>query len=220
MKSLLSTITTVILTLCALLITGILIRREFFAPASAQAPHEVDHWEELAAGGHTMGSANADVRILEFSDFQCPYCAELAPRLRAIRAKYPNQVAVVYRHFPLDAHPHAAQAAQATECAAAQGRFEPYHDALFAASDSIGVTTWDEFARRAGVPAIEAFHECVETKRYAGKVDQDAAAALSVAALGTPTLIINGRMFPETPSPAQLDIEVQRALQNAPRAIR
>lgn len=215
MKSLLSTITTIVLTLCAVAITGILLRREFFAsPPPDQAPHDVEHWKELAAGGHKMGAASAAVQILEFSDFQCPFCAQLEPRLHAIRAKYPAQVAVVYRHFPLDVHPHAAQAALASECAAAQGRFEPFHDALFAAQDSIGVTSWDQFARRAGIPAIDAFHACVESKQYAGKVDQDAAAALSVSAQGTPTLIVNGRMFPDAPSDEQLDTEVQRALRN------
>ena len=139
MKNFLSTATTVVLTLCALVLTGILVRREFFPGITATAPREVEHWSQLASAGHTMGPANAPVRILEFSDFQCPYCARLQPTLQAIRAKYPDRVAVVYRHFPLADHPHAMQAALASECAAAQGRFERFHDILFAAPDSISL---------------------------------------------------------------------------------
>jgi protein-disulfide isomerase len=165
-----------------------------------------------------MGPANAPVRILEFSDFQCRYCAELQPTLRAIRAKYPDRVAVVYRHFPVADHPHATQAALASECAAAQGQFERFHDLLFATPDSIGVTTWDQFARRAGIPMIDSFRVCVGTKKYQPKVEQDVAAARSIAAPGTPTLLVNGRMFSHNPSPKELDDEVRRALRNAPLA--
>jgi len=215
MKNFLSTATTVVLTLCALVLTGILVRREFFPGITATAPREVEHWSQLASAGHTMGPANAPVRILEFSDFQCPYCARLQPTLQAIRAKYPDRVAVVYRHFPLADHPHAMQAALASECAAAQGRFERFHDILYAAPDSIGVTTWDEFARRAGVPKIDTFQVCVEAKQYQPRIEQDLAAALSISAPGTPTLIVNGRMFSHNPSPEHLDSEVRRALRNA-----
>lgn len=208
----LSTVTNVVLVLCALAVTGLLVRRELFTPrtASADVLKKVDHWTELAAGGHTLGPADAPVRILEFADFQCPYCAALEPDLDSLRSRYPGQVAVIYRHFPIPSHRYAVSAAQASECAAAQGRFDTFHDALFAAQDSIGHYAWRRFAQIAGVPDRRAFDICVGAHTFQDRVSQDAAAAHSIGALGTPTLVVNGVML--TGSSAQLDSVVEVAV--------
>jgi len=217
-KETLSTVTNVVLVGCALLVTAALVRREFFPPpvAAAVPPsiHEVAHWADLAARGHTLGPDTATVRIVEFSDFQCPFCAQLEPQLAALRAGHPGRLAVIYRHFPLPAHKYAVAAALASECAADQGRFEAYHDALFQSQDSIGVLSWDGFARRAGVPQLGAFRDCVVSQRDKGRVDGDAAAASSISAAGTPTLVVNGRMLG---SSAQLDSVVTEELRHSRR---
>lgn len=210
-KASLSAIMNVVLVGCAVLITAALVRREFFPPAAAAAPtaHDVRNWPALTGAGHTLGPDSATVRIVEFADFQCPYCAQLEPQLAALRASHPDQVAVIYRHFPIPSHKYAVAAAMASECAADQGRFEAFHDALFRAQDSIGVLSWGAFARRAGVQALDAFRQCVSSQRDKERVDRDAAAASSISALGTPTLVVNGKMLT---SSAELDSVVNKAL--------
>jgi len=128
-----------VLTLCALVTTGLVARRELSTPWTAPAPGvRIPDWRSFTREGHRMGPAEAPVTVVVFSDFQCSFCAVLMDRLRTIREARPDEVSVVYRHFPIEGHQHAAPAARASECAAEQGRFEPFHDALFAAQDSIG----------------------------------------------------------------------------------
>jgi protein-disulfide isomerase len=184
----------VVLTACALVTTGLVVRREFFPAqsASASAPTHVPAWREFARHGHRMGPAKAPVTVVVFSDFQCPYCGVLMDRLRALRGAHPGEVAVVYRHFPVEGHAHAVAAARASECAGAQGRFEAYHDALFERRDSIGVVAWDRFAATAGVPDLAGFRECAAASGRVEALSRDSAAARKLRVSGTPTLLING----------------------------
>lgn len=183
-----------ILVLCALLITALVVRRELFqgtreVPATSTAL--VADWREYAASGHRMGPADAPVTVVMFSDFQCPFCAVAAERLRTLRQAYPGEVSLVYRHFPLRNHPHALAAARASECAAAQGRFAAYHDALFARQDSIGVISWDRFAAIAGVEDPEAFGRCAASSSGLAALERDTLAARQLQVTGTPTLLVN-----------------------------
>jgi protein-disulfide isomerase len=205
---------TTFLVICAALVTAAIVRREVFPPEDVgMAPvRDLDDWERLASKGHRMGDPGAAVTIIEFSDFQCPFCAQAEQALHEVRQRYPREVAVVYRHFPLKSHPYATQAALASECAASQGRFEPFHDVLFAGQDSIGRVPWEEFARRASVRSVQDFNQCLGAKRFNGLVEEDAAMARSLNLMGTPTIIVNGRILPGTPSAAELKREVKRAL--------
>jgi protein-disulfide isomerase len=210
-KTLLSHLATTLMVCCAVAVTAAVVRREFFpAPAAANepdlTPRPVENWAELASAGQRMGPADAPVTIVEFSDFQCPFCATFAETLRAARAKHPDRVAVLYRHYPIDQlHPEARAAALASECAAAQNRFEPYHDQLFAQQDSIGRKPWERFALEAGVPDLDAFTRCVgDGTRMAG-VERDFALAEATGVTLTPTVIINGTLVPGALSPAELD---------------
>lgn len=161
-----------------------------------------------------MGAVQATVRIVEFSDFQCPFCAQVQPELRRLRAKHPGQVAVVYRHFPLQAiHPHSFGAALAVECAGAQGRFEAYHDALYSQQDSIGVRPWDDFASLVAVPDLSEFRRCVQAKRFRARVENDMETGRRIGVAGTPTFIVNGPMVSGATSLPQVDQWVQLALE-------
>jgi protein-disulfide isomerase len=144
----------VVLVVCALTVTGLLVRQQLFPPAAVAAVPvtRVKDWQPLSQVGNVMGPRGARVTIVEFSDFQCPFCGQAAQALQGVRERYPD-VAIVYRHLPLEAHPHAFAAAVASECAAEQGAFQAFHDHLFAHQDSIGVTPWDSVAHRAGVGA-------------------------------------------------------------------
>ncbi len=214
-----SRLTTGLLVACAVLVTAAVVKREFFpalaaaSQAASTAPRAVDNWAEINAAGKVLGPPDAPVRIIEFSDFQCPFCARYQETLRAVRARYPDQVAVVYRHFPLDEiHPHARAAALASECAGEQGRFEAYHDALFAWQDSIGVRAWDRFAADAAVPDAEAFRRCVADGRLMARVDRDAAVAERTRITVTPSLVIDGTLLPGVVSRAELERRIADAM--------
>lgn len=201
----------VVLTLCAVTVTGLLVRREFFSAPPGQPPvTKVDDWREYARDGHRMGPANAPVTVVVFSDFQCRFCGVLMANLRDLRNAYPEQVAVVYRHFPLSNHEYAAAAARASECA--QGRFEAFQDALFASQDSIGAISWDRFASEAGVEDLAAFRACTTNSAPSPALARDSAAGGRLRVSGTPTLLINDQRFQGAVPPAILDEYVRRAL--------
>ena len=202
MKERLSNLLTTVLVVCAVIITGLVARRELFAPGPAPAPVTVvpvENWQSFAATGSALGASNAPVQIVEFSDFQCPFCARVAPELRQLQERYPGQVAVVYRHFPLESiHPHAFAAAVAAECAGEQGRFQAFHDALFAGQDSIGKQPWSAYATQAGIANAAEFDVCVREQRFAERVRRDMEDARAAGVEATPSYIFGGRMMTGT----------------------
>ena len=215
-KDTLSNVLSLVLTVCAVLVTGMLVRREFFAPtARAQPPAErrVEGWKEAAEHGRVIGAAGAQLRIVEFADFQCPFCAQVSARLDSIRQRAPGRVAVVYRHFPLEGiHPYARAAALASECAGDQGRFKAYHDALYAEQALIGSKGWDAFAEAAGVPRVDEFRVCVAEERFAGRVEEDLRAARALQVDETPTFIFDGRLVTGAYAVGRLDEWVRKSL--------
>jgi protein-disulfide isomerase len=214
----LSNLITAVLVVCAALVTGALVRREIFPAPSVSSPAvTIARWETLVSAGHQMGPEQAAATIVEFSDFQCPSCAAAQSELRKLREMYPRDVAVVYRHFPLEAgHPYARRAAIASECAAEQGRFERFHDLLFQRQDSIGRMPWERFARLAGVPSRSRFADCLSARRPEARVNRDLATADSLGLQGTPTLLVNGRRFDGSPGFPVLEQQVRQALTGSP----
>jgi len=214
MRTHLSTVSNVVLTLCALFVTGLVVRREFFPSSPDPVPEtrSVADWRKYTEFGNRIGPADALVTIVEFSDFQCPACRAAFGRLQNVRSKYPDQVAILYRHLPLPNHPHALGAARASNCAAEQGRFEAYHDALFTNQQAIGEVSWAQFADSAAVADKAAFARCLEQPQtqLAIQRDQDAAKQLGIRA--TPTLLINDRLVVGALSEEELQRWVEEAL--------
>jgi len=214
-RNLLSNLTTGVLVLCAVVVTGAVVRREFFPPAGQgpdMTPRKVNNWASLTSAGQWIGNPNAPIRIVEFSDFQCPFCAKTHPVVEAVQRRHPDRVAVLYRHFPLDPiHPYARQAAQASECAAAQGRFAEFSSALFAQQDSIGEKPWARFAAETGVGDAPAFDRCVKDTKIAANVERDALAGRETKVEVTPTLVINGTLHPGAVTEAELERLVTEA---------
>lgn len=207
----------VVLTCCALVVTGLVVRREFFArtPAAPDSTGSaVSGGREYAAVGHRRGPEGAPVSIVLFSDFECGYCARFAESLDRIRAEHPADIAVLYRHFPLPSHAHAVDAARASECAAAQGRFEPFHDALFAAQGSIGDVRWADFATQAGVPDLASFGRCMASAEASAAVERDTEAGERLGITGTPSFLINDRLFVGAMPLDQLRDRVRQALRS------
>ncbi len=137
------------------------------------------------------GSANAPVRIVEFSDFECPYCRSAEKTIQALLVKYQGKVSLAYRDFPLTSiHPSAQRAAEASRCAAEQGRFWAYHDRLFT-SPSLETGKLKEHARELGLDQ-KKFDACVDTGSKRLAVESDAQQGRLAGVAATPTFFING----------------------------
>ncbi|MGC2661942.1 MAG: DsbA family protein, partial [Bryobacteraceae bacterium] len=159
--------------------------------------------ERLPKDGPSFGPKDAKVTIVVFSDFECPYCRELAKTIRDnIPQKYPKDVRVIFEDFPLPAvHPWAHEAAEASHCIASQKpeAFWAYHDWIFenqGAIDPSNVKTKSlEFARQQGLDALQV-SSCMDSHTMASVVDRSKALGQSLGVDRTPTLFINGRMIP------------------------
>ena len=215
----LANVFTAVLTLCAVVITAVVIRREFFVKEDAQEaapkPRVIEGWQQLGRRGNLLGSASAPVRIITFSDYQCPFCRLLDSSLTELRARYGNQVAVLYRHDPLAIHPQAFAAAVAAECAANQGRFAPYHALLFRLQDSIGPISFQQFAQRAGVPDSASFSRCTADAAIMDRVRQDAKEAERIGVRGTPAMIVKNQLLGGAIQLDSIDVWIRRVEPNA-----
>ena len=140
----------------------------------------------------TRGSDAAPVTILEFSDFQCPFCKRAQDTLEQVMREFPDRVRIVFKDFPLDFHPGARPAALAARCAGAGGRFWEYHDLLFVAQPDFSREQLVGYAQRLGLDRA-AFAACLDSRRFAASVDADIAEGRARGVRGTPTFFINGR---------------------------
>jgi len=167
--------------------------------AELEARHFVQRWLEpmrvivASEGFPSKGPENAPVTIVEFSDFQCPYCRVILPTLEQVEETYGDQVRFVFRQFPLiNIHPLAVVAAQASLCANEQGNFWEMHDAMFENQQALGADQLKVTARGLGLDGAD-FDECMDTARYAGAVTSDLEAGQALGVRGTPMVFINGR---------------------------
>ena len=150
---------------------------------------------EVASAGYPgKGAREAPVTIVEFSDFQCPYCAKMAPVVDQFLAAYGDQVRFVYRHLPLNIHPQANKAAEASLCAHEQDRFWEMHDAMFADQRALAIADLKNTARSLGMDGAK-FDECLDSGRHAEAVAADAEAARKLGITGTPAFFVNGRLL-------------------------
>jgi protein-disulfide isomerase len=141
------------------------------------------------------GAAAAPVTIVEFSDFQCPFCSRVNPTLKQVEDKYGDKVRVVFRNFPLlQIHPQAAKAAEAASCAADQGKFWEMHDKLFANQQKLAVADLKQHATDLGLKA-EEFNQCLDSGKKEAEWKKDMDEATSYGITGTPAFFINGRLI-------------------------
>src|SRR6185436_1904052 len=141
------------------------------------------------------GSSSARVVIVEFSDFQCPYCRSVLPTLKNLLAKYEGQVSLSFRDLPLrDIHPQAESAAQASRCASEQGKFWEYHDLLFENPNKLNPEGLAEHARTLKLDDKQ-FDSCLSSGKYKVQVEQDRQLGLRVGINGTPGFVVNGNLL-------------------------
>lgn len=148
----------------------------------------------VGTDGPSIGPPDAPITIVEFSDYQCPYCSRAEPVIKEVLRRYPEQVRVVYRHLPLPFHPDAQGAAEASICAWAQDKFWEYHDLLFENQKALGEEQLVAYADQVGLDGA-TFAACLEETSTAERVRLDMAEAESLGATGTPTFFINGMML-------------------------
>ena len=177
-----------------------------------------DRMEEgmrIEENDHVRGNREAEVVLIEYADFQCPYCARAHKALTSLQQEHGERLTLVYRHLPLtDLHPFAQPAAEAAEAAGAQGKFWEMHDALFENQDTL-----DED----GLPALAAalqldaqrFRSDLEGGAHRGRVEADVETAHALGARGTPTFFINGERYHGDSDQASLAAALDKALGGA-----
>jgi protein-disulfide isomerase len=139
-----------------------------------------------------LGSLNDSVVLIEFSDFQCPFCARSQAPLKQFMAEAGDRVALVFKHFPLNnIHPHATPAAKASWAAQQQGKFWEYHDRLFANPERLGESLYTEIARELGLD-LGRFNRDRQSEAAAAAIQADLELATSLGLEGTPTFLMNG----------------------------
>jgi protein-disulfide isomerase len=147
-----------------------------------------------AGNSPVKGSAAAPIELIEFADFECPYCLQASPTVKKVLDTYGDRIRFVYRNFPLQNHPHARPAAEAAQCANEQGQFWAYHDRLFADPGKLSDAELKETAATLGLNAAQ-FNKCVDDRKFQAVVDTDAQAGLNAGVTGTPAFFINGRLL-------------------------
>jgi protein-disulfide isomerase len=140
------------------------------------------------------GNPNAPITIVEFADFQCPYCRQVQATLNDLLAKYKGQVKIAYLDFPLSIHAHAELAAEASRCAQDQGKYWEFHDAMFQDQSKLGEEDLVTSASKLGMDEA-SFRSCLKSGKYKAVIQQDVEKATKAGVTGTPAFFINGRFL-------------------------
>jgi len=149
----------------------------------------------IAATDPILGSTTAPVTIVEFSDFQCPFCQRVSPTLKKVREAYGDKVRIVWKDFPLtQIHPQAFKASEAAHCAGEQGKYWEYHDRLFGNQQALQPDDLKKYAADLSLDAAK-FTACLDTSKYGDRVREGVAQGSRLGVSSTPTLYINGRML-------------------------
>lgn len=147
------------------------------------------------AGYPTWGNANAPVTIVEFSDFECPYCSRAVPTIDRIKKEYgPDKVRIIFRDMPLPSHPRANFASLAAHCADEQGKFWEFHDTLFQNQRKLEDSDLKEYAKQHNLDGAK-FASCYEAKKHQGTIEKSKAEAQKLGIQATPSFVINGTLL-------------------------
>jgi protein-disulfide isomerase len=166
------------------------------AARGSRTPDPVENWARLIREHDaTLGRNDAPVVLVEYSDFQCPYCKTFTDGTRRqIAAKYGDKVRMVFKHYPLEqAHPQAMTAAIAAQCARREGKFWEVHDRFFSQPNALDVASVIAVGKSLGLS--DRYAECVTNQETKAEIEQDVQDAMEVGVQGTPTLMVNGKFL-------------------------
>ncbi len=144
-----------------------------------------------AGADPAFGPDNAKVKIVEYSDFQCPYCSRVVPTLKQIKETYGDKVQITFKNFPLSFHQYAQKAAEAAECANAQGKFWEMHDMMFSKQNALRIDDLKSYAKQLGLDQAK-FDSCLDNGEMKAEVERDFQDGVSSGVQGTPAFFING----------------------------
>lgn len=169
---------------------------------------------KVSAEGASRGPADAPITIIEFSDYQCPFCKRADAIVQEVLKKYPDEVRFVYRNFPLEQmHPRARPAAEAAMCANEQGKFWEFHEKLFGGG-GLEAADLTAYAESVGLDAGK-FKTCVDERRFKDAVEADERAGREAGVTGTPSFFVNGIMFSGAKPVEEFSAVIERELKNA-----
>jgi protein-disulfide isomerase len=162
-------------------------------------------WEDgLTAGSSITGAESAPIKLVVLFDLECNVCGAFHHAVLPFAEEHSATVELIYVHFPLPYHRFALPAARAAECAAHAGAFRSWLDAVYAKQDSLGLKSWGSFAAEAAIADTLAIHKCAVSPESHPQIDAGAAWAERIGAKGTPTVIVNGWRYSQTPSIPEL----------------
>jgi protein-disulfide isomerase len=161
-------------------------------PTAEQQQQDFQRYDIPTENAYALGPADAPITIVEFSDYQCPFCRRWHDEVyEPLLAAYPGKIRLVYRHLPLTSiHPDAMSAAEAAMCAGEQDAYWPFHEKLFS-SESLGNSTYIQYAQDLGLD-MGTFESCLSDHKYQQAVQADSDFAINLGIRSTPTFFING----------------------------
>jgi protein-disulfide isomerase len=166
----------------------------------------------VTSSDHVKGNDDAAVTVVEYGDYECPFCAAAQSVVHQILARHGENLRFLFRHFPLvEVHPHAESAAETAEFAASQGLFWPMHDAIFANQHRLSTPLLITLAARLELSPI-ALRDALADGRFAAKVQADFVGGVRSGVNGTPTFFINGMRFDNPFGVAALPAAVAAAM--------
>lgn len=201
------------LVVCCLTVTSLSVKQQFFRP-KPPLPARPDKFAVsralpsgvfLGDAGLRIGPDSAPLTIVEFADFECPFCAVASAEFKEMRAKYPEAIAIRFRHLPIPGHVNAWPAALAAECAGEQGAFENFYYEVYEEFQNLSKRKLRNIAAKSGVQDLEEFDRCIESERYRANIARDTAMARQVGVVGTPTWVIGDSVFGGIPAVPQIE---------------
>lgn len=166
---------------------------------------------QVEAKGPARGPEGAKITIVEFSDFECPFCSKAEESVNQVMEKYAGKIRLVFRHFPLTFHANAPKAAEAAACADDQGKFWEMHKQLFANQKALTVPELKQHAATLGLDKAK-FDECLDTGKNKTLVEADTKAGSEVGVTGTPAFFINGKLISGAQPPSEFEKIIEAEL--------
>lgn len=213
MKEKISVATNIVLIVCAIVVTAILIKNEFFSSnintSNGNSPtipiKEITGWEDFIQHSFIEGTPEAKATLIKYYDYECPFCTKLEDELKLLSKDIKNDVRIIYKHLPLDYHDNALSSAIAVECARKDNSFLPLHHLLFENNSSLSDSLIKDLALGLGIEE-NSFISCFENKETKDLIQNDIELAEKLGINSIPTIIINGSVYEGALTSSQLEV--------------